>query len=313
MHRPKHFFWRLVAHIRFFLRKSKKHNIPALSGRSAFFLILSIIPFLMFIHTLSVMLGNVPVYHSPTEVLQNNVEPIVYDLLMYVYQATQKSASGVVVITAVVALWSAGNGVYTITEGVTRVYRLKDHRLWLVKRIYAMGHTVVVLLLLLLGFIVMILNIYLTGVVRTFFDNIFVTILVNSLQYFLVKFVEIIFLTVSLKLFLRRRITDKRYRSFRALLPGMFLTTIAWELLSWGLKIYVEYFAQSSVYGSLGTVVIVMMWVYFMIYAFLWGVQFNCLYRLRLHDLRIKPSRLRAKKKRRNHPPEGSDQSNQFS
>ena len=296
MRKPKHFIWHIVAHIRFFLRKSKKNNIPALSGRSAFFLILSIIPFLMFLHTLTVLLGYDPSYTLMTNMLQGNLEPLVYDLVSYIYDAAKSATSGFVIVTAVVALWSAGNGVYTITEGVTRVYHLRDRRLWLVKRIFSMGYTLVVLLLLAMGFSVMFLNLYLVGLVRQVFDNVFVTIFVNILQYFFFKLLEIMFLTITLKLFLLRRVKEKRFRSFRAILPGMILTTIAWDFLNWGVSIYLRYFSQSSIYGSLGTVVIVMMWIYFMIYIFLWGLQFNSLYRLRLQKIRVRPSHRKKRK-----------------
>ncbi len=296
MKRPRNKFWLLVAHVKYFLKRSRLNNIPALSGRSAFFLILSIIPFIMFVYAVTVLLGHDPTPEKFVSMFQVEMDPKVYDLIVYVYNAARQSSSGFVIITIIVALWSAGNGLYTITEGVSRVYRLRDTRFWFFKRVFAMGYTVVILLLLSLAAGVLLLDMMFTELVQQVFDNVFVSLFINILQYFLFKMLELMFLLVTLKLFLRRRIKNKRYRSFRALLPGMLLVTIAWDFLTWGVSIYIRYFAQNSLYGSLGTAVIIMMWIYFAVYIFLWGIQFNCLYRMRLYDIRLKPKRSRKKK-----------------
>ena len=250
----------------------------------------------MFVYAVTVLLGHDPTPEKFVSMFQVEMDPKVYDLIVYVYNAARQSSSGFVIITIIVALWSAGNGLYTITEGVSRVYRLRDTRFWFFKRVFAMGYTVVILLLLSLAAGVLLLDMMFTELVQQVFDNVFVSLFINILQYFLFKMLELMFLLVTLKLFLRRRIKNKRYRSFRALLPGMLLVTIAWDFLTWGVSIYIRYFAQNSLYGSLGTAVIIMMWIYFAVYIFLWGIQFNCLYRMRLYDIRLKPKRSRKKK-----------------
>lgn len=86
-------------------------------------------------------------------------------------------------------------------------------------------------------------------------------------------------MALVIKLFLRDKVKDKRYISFRALMPGMLLTVICWYLLTFGVMAYIKNFATQSIYGSLGTVFVMMIWVYFLMYILLCCIEFNYIHR----------------------------------
>jgi membrane protein len=58
-------------------------------------------------------------------------------------------------------------------------------------------------------------------------------------------------------------------------LPGAFFCAVAWYLFSFGVSIYVDYFHGFSGYGSLTTIVLIMVWLYICMYILLVCAEVN--------------------------------------
>ena len=59
-------------------------------------------------------------------------------------------------------------------------------------------------------------------------------------------------------------------------LPGAVFTSVAWAVFSYAFSIYLEYASNMSVlYGSLTTLVVVMLWLYFCMYLLFIGAEIN--------------------------------------
>lgn len=272
----------IIGHVRHFLKKSYQNNIPALSGQSAFFILLSIVPLLLFVFSLySILTGNDPEGISLPEELKGiqDESNILLVLFRYVENSIIQSSSGTTIVTAVTALWSAGRGIYCVTEGISRVYQIPNKRFWVFKRISAMLYTVVLMLMMLVCIAVMVSNFLLAGLLMEVWDGTVVKWLTIVLSYLMFGVLLTLLLSLGVKLYLWRRLKNKRYYSMRAMFPGMFLTVIAWNVLTIGVMLYIRYFSTASVYGSLGTVFVLMVWLYFMAYILLYGVQLNYIYR----------------------------------
>ena len=261
------------------LNKGYRNNISALSGQSTFFLILSIIPLVMFVFAMySVLTGKTPQALEIPE--QYRDIPLISTVYKYLYDAAQRSTSGTAIITAVLALWSAGRGLFSITDGISRIYRLPQ-KMWLVRRLSSMGYTAIMLVIFLLSFALLAGDVYFSNVLADSHElSEGLRTLIPIAEYLFAAAVELFILTLALKLFLRRKV-DKRYTTFRALLPGMLFTVAGWCLLEWGVRLYLTYFSTSSLYGSLGTVAILMTEIYFSMMILLYGVQLNFLNRER--------------------------------
>ena len=57
--------------------------------------------------------------------------------------------------------------------------------------------------------------------------------------------------------------------------PGAVVTSVFWTLYSFGFSVYIDYFGGFSMYGSLTSIVIVMIWLYFCMYIFFCGALVN--------------------------------------
>ncbi|MBQ3987385.1 MAG: YihY/virulence factor BrkB family protein, partial [Ruminococcus sp.] len=139
-------FRRIWGALKPFYKKIIFDNIFAIAGQSAFFLILSAVPLLMF--SVSILQS----LHLSTETLG--------DFLGDTYSSTQvsewfkslnnmyKAPTSISVITLIATLWSASKGMHAITNGLNRVHNTYESRTWLSLRLHAMLHTFVFLMII---------------------------------------------------------------------------------------------------------------------------------------------------------------------
>ena len=68
---------------------------------------------------------------------------------------------------------------------------------------------------------------------------------------------------------------DKR-PPIRTLLPGITLSLVSWLVISIGFSVYVENFGKYSIiYGALGTVIVLLIWLYMTSFLLILGAEFN--------------------------------------
>ena len=278
--------FKIAGHVNHFIKKSTRDNLSAISGQSAFFLILSVVPLAMFAISLITLLTKDLFDESLIDWLYFiDKNSIIYKIIDNTFK---RASSGTTIITAVISLWSAGRGIYIITDGISRIYRLPNKRIWLIKRIYAMGYTFIMLLMLLIMLAALSFGIVfgkqINAAINQFIPSWLGRLIINLTGNFMMG----LSMLLALKMYLWRKIPDKRYYSVRALLPGVIITIVGWNVLMFGISVYTEYFSTSSVYGSLGTVALFMMMIYFMMYILLCGMQFNYIYRREIYDFRFK-------------------------
>ena len=74
-------------------------------------------------------------------------------------------------------------------------------------------------------------------------------------------------------------------RRWRNQLPGAIFTAFGWILASFIFSIYIDVFKGfSNMYGSLTTIVIIMLWLYFCMYILLLGGELNVLLELEKNE-----------------------------
>ena len=278
----------LFTQIKYILDKSYRDNIPALAGQSAFFLLLSAIPLILFVFSmLSLLTGKDLKAEDFAAIPVQGMVPYFDKLINYIVDSVRKATSGTAIITAIVMLWSAGKGMYCITDGILRVYRIPNNKFWLLRRIYAMGYTIVMLLILFAGLVAVLANIFLASSINQLIGGgEQIHWLTHVLLQLLFTLLQTVLMAWALKLFLRNKV-ERSYTTMRALIPGMLITVIAWKVLTFGVVYYLRHFAVSSVYGSLAGVFMVMIWVYFLTYLLLYGIQINFVYRHEFSSFRL--------------------------
>lgn len=263
--------WKMIVNINFFIKKCRQDKINAYAAQSAFFIIVSIIPFLM-------VFSSLLQYTAVTEsmlleimrrIMPEYLSPFFISLVDEVYNRSM----GIISVTAVVAIWSAAKGVQYMADGFNSVNDLEETRNWFVLRFWAVVYTVVFLIAIVLTLLVLVFGNSLHDLATQHVPIIgWVSELLSHLKglfmlAFLTLFFDIIFTTLP-----NRKLT------FKGQLPGAFICSIAWYLFSFGVSIYVDYFNGFSMYGSLTTIVLVMLWLYFCMYIMMLSAEINVVF-----------------------------------
>lgn len=146
--------WKLIGNVKSFLDKCKRDKINAYSAQSAFFIILSIIPFLM---VFSSLLQYTSVTESMLlEIIRHLMPEYVSPFLISLVDEVYSRSMGIISITAIIAIWSAAKGVQYMTDGLNSVNDLEETRNWFVLRFWAVVYTVVFLVAIVFTLLVLV-------------------------------------------------------------------------------------------------------------------------------------------------------------
>ena len=286
----------IIEQVKKYLEKNAQDRISSIAGQSAFFVILSAVPFLMFMFAVMTALGisqNILVYYSQFD-SSSRIGAYIQNFI----NETYSSSEGIAFTTIIMSLWSAGSGVFSVSEGIGVIYKLEDRRNWLVKRLEAMAYTVIMFVILVItpfGFVLV--EVFENFIDKHIYKLPFAVAFLFSFRHIITLIVFTILIAAVLKIYLMPRLKNKKYSHFRAQLPGAFVTALGFMLVSRIMNAYVEYFNGFSLYGSLACLAGVMLWIYATMYIFLCGVQFNYIYRRQISGFRILKAVKREKRK----------------
>ena len=276
----------IIEQVKKYLKKNEQDRISSIAGQSAFFVILSVVPFMMFMFAVMTGLGisqNILVYYS-----QFDSNSRIGAYIQQFIDETYSSSEGIAFTTIIMSLWSAGSGVFSVSEGIGVIYKLEDRRNWLVKRLEAMAYTLIMFVIL----VVTPFGFFLMEVFERFIDKHihklpFAVAFIFSFRHIITLILFTLLIAAVLMIYLMPRLNNKKYSRFRSQLPGAFVTALGFMLISRLMNAYVEYFNGFSLYGSLACLAGIMFWIYSTMYIFLCGVQFNYIYRRQISNFRI--------------------------
>ena len=253
-----------------FVSDMMEDRVGVYTAQSSFFMVLSLFPFLILLLNL--------IHLSPVKesfllhIVEEYAPGVVKPILTSIFREMSKRTTRVTVsFTAIFSIWTASKAVASIMFGLFEVYKVHQKRNYFISRFFSILYTIfflfvfsTVLILIVFGGKLASVAISINGdleILRTTF---------TIFRYILVFLILMLFFTVTL------RIADFRHVTFAKALPGSFLGTIAWIVFSYGFSIYIDNIVHMSyMYGSLTTVIVLMLWFYFSFYIFFIAAEFN--------------------------------------
>lgn len=241
----------------------------AYAAMSAFFFVLSLIPIILLLLTLVqyTPLTKVDVMSAVANVVPDSITPAILAIVNQVYN----QSVAVIPITVLVAMWSAGRGVLAMTAGLNCIYKSHETRNYIFLRIRATFYTVsflvvIVVTLVVLGF----------GNSISLFVEEHIPIASHVTQFLIeIRTITIFFGLIVFSLCIYKFLPNRKDRLF-AQLPGAVFTAVGWLLTSFFVSKYMEIFKGfEDMYGSLTTIVLIMLWLYFSMYIMLLGGKVN--------------------------------------
>ena len=244
-------------------------HVGAYAAQSAYFFMLCMIPIILLLIT---MVQYTPVTKADVmtaviQVFPTSVDSMITSIVNQVYN----QSSGIIPITVVVALWSAGKGVLAMTSGLNCVYKCNETRNYIFLRIRATIYTVMFILVIIF---LLVLSVF--GNTLNIFIAAHVPILKNLADRLIAMRTIITPIVLMVFCLLIYKFLPNRKDKLRKQLPGAVFAAIGWMIVSWIFSVYVDIFKGfSDMYGSLTTIVLIMLWMYFCMYCILLGGELN--------------------------------------
>jgi membrane protein len=246
-----------------------KNHVGAYAAQTAYFLMLSMIPIILLLLTLIkyTPVTKADVMTAVIQVFPSSVDSLITSIVNQVYNQTM----GIVSLTVVVALWSAGKGVLALTTGLNCVYGCNETRNYLILRLRATIYTVIFIAVIIF---LLVLSVFGNSL------NIFIGEHVPILERVANKLIEtrvivMPLVMIAFSLIIYKFLPNNKTKMLHQL-PGAVFATLGWMVVSWIFSVYVDIFTGfSSMYGSLTTIVLIMLWMYFCMYSTLIGGEVN--------------------------------------
>ena len=281
------FIMKIIKKYEPFIDKINRDNVFAIAGQSAFFMILSAFPLAMFIVSLFQNL------HIPVELIEQVLsgifsETIVTEVLVFLSNVYESSV-GISLVTLIITLWSAAQGIHAITNGLNRIYDAYENRNWLYLRIRAMFYTIAFFAIILISLLIIVLgssiNEWLSPILKYLPDFIE---LVYHLRYVLIFMCLVLLFALVYRNFPNITRAEHKEYGLKYQLPGAFLCTVSWYVLSFGISIYVDDFNGFSIYGGLTRLAVIMIWIYFCMVCLMICAEINYIYHDNIKNFSLK-------------------------
>ncbi len=190
-----------------------------------------------------------------------------------VVEVTQEQRGGLLSFGLLATLWAASAGIYAIMQQLNITYDVKEERNFVVARATAIVLSIVVGALIIGAFSLVVLG----GVIEDWLGDTlgYSEALVIAFRVFRWIVIALALLLVFAVLY---RFAPNVEQRFAFITPGSVLGVVLLIVASLGFSIYIENFGDyDATYGSIGAVIILMLWLYILGLVLLVGSEINAL------------------------------------
>ncbi|MCR2822080.1 YihY/virulence factor BrkB family protein [Lederbergia panacisoli] len=262
----------LIKFTKVLIRKIMDNDVAGMAAQLAYFFLLSLFPLLFFVVTL---LPFTPLTQHDIFNLIKDIAPseTIAMIERTLNEVMQNRSGGLLTVGIIGTLWSASNGMNALMKSLNRAYEVKEKRPFLVARSLAIVFTFAMIFVFILALLLPVfgkqIGIFLFS---TFgYSDVFLNIwgvirwALSPVILFIV-FLAIYYLAPSIKI---KCITA---------VPGAIFSSIGWIIVSLGFSFYVSNFGNyTSTYGSIGGIIVLMLWFYITAIIIMVGGEINAL------------------------------------
>jgi len=267
--------------------RSEEDEILARAAQLSYFFLLAIFPLLIFLITL---LGYFNSGGSHLErrligYLGDVMPPAALHLIVVtIDQVTRARGTGKLGFGLLLTLWVASSGMRSLAQALNAAYDVRETRPWWKVRLISIALTVALAVLIISALLIVLYG----GRVAHAVAAIFHAGAVFSVLWWILQWpIALAFVIVAFVMIYRfvPNVSAKRhgqglptsdYRR-RWFSPGVIIAVALWLLVSLLLRLYLHFFnSYNATYGSLGALIILMLWFYLTGAAILLGGEINC-------------------------------------
>lgn len=244
----------MLIYIRKIIETIKNDHFFIYASQASFYIIISSIPFIsLFISLFNKVLSanGFDISYIIIKFLPDSTQSLVNEIL---YEITSSETVKLISFSVISLLWTSSRGISGIRRGIRVIYNIPSQ-----------------------SFIKDVLSsiILVFPVLLIFATIVFFAIMINSkLHGFAKLFTGIIFLSIVLN-FIYFLLASKKLR-IKYHYPGSLSSSVIWIIFLRIYSFYIENYSNySSLYGSLTSLLLVALWIYFSIIIFFIGAEIN--------------------------------------
>ena len=270
---------KMIQFVKKMIRRYSAHNVSTTSAYMAYYWVLAFFPFIIFLISLlsytKIPVGVLLLYIS--EIVPGSLVPVIEDTIkqFILYRSTALISVG-----GLVTLWSAGTAVNALTRGIHIAYNSKYIKPFWQARVIALVYTVLLALLLIVLMVGLVfgnrLGDYLFGILDMK-KGIFMPIW--NITRLIMPFIALIVV-----LYIIYKFIPRKYLRDASVWPGVIFTSLGWYAFSLIFSIYVDNYSKyNQLYGSIGSVFILLIWLYGSCTLLVLGAEINA----QIQEMRI--------------------------
>lgn len=262
----------------FFQRLWVQLNEDDVWGRAAqlsYYFLLALFPLLLFLVTL---LGY---FTDASEELRNSLlsylgrvmPPSALDLVNTTLdEVGNRKGGGKLSFGLLVTLWAASNGMGAISQTLNIAYEVEESRSWWKVRLVSVGLTILLAVLIISALVLVLYGSRLAGLIAWYAGLGDTFVLAWKILQWPIVLGFLLFGFGCLYFFA----PNLRHQRWEWVTPGAAVAVALWLLASLGFRAYLYFFnSYSATYGSLGALIILMLWFYLTGMAVLVGGEIN--------------------------------------
>jgi membrane protein len=270
-----------------------KDRIFSHAAELAYYFLLALFPLLLFLTSvIGLVIGSGTglrhsLFNYLGQVLPGAASQLVSDTM---FEVSGASGGGKLSFGILAALWAASNGMGAISQSLNAAYHVEETRPWWKQRLVAVGLTIALAFLIVSALALVLYGGKIAdGLATGYGFGVVFVVLWKILQWPVV----FIFLLLGFAL-IYYWAPDLNDQNWRWVTPGSAMAVALWILVSMGFRLYLHFFdSYSKTYGSLGAVIVLMLWFYLTGASILIGGEINS----DMEDVAARKGSAKAKKK----------------
>ncbi|MCP3738225.1 YihY/virulence factor BrkB family protein [Rossellomorea sp. BNER] len=254
------------------IQKIMAADLPGLAAQLSYFFLLSLFPLLIFLVSL------LPYLPFSQEDILNVIRGFAPGESITLIEGTldeilESRNTGLLSFSIIATIWSASNGMNAIVKSLNRAYEVEETRSFIVTRLMSVALTIAMIFVFVIALLLPVFGKQIGVFVfsQAGFSEHFLTIwyglrfTISPIILFIV-FVGLYFFAPSKKI--------KCLSAF----PGAVFATVGWVFVSLAFSYYVSNFGNySATYGSIGGIIVLMIWFYLSGIILMIGGQINAI------------------------------------
>jgi len=246
-------------------------DLLSIGAQASFYLLFSLFPFLIF---LIVLLTYMPMvnFQDSIQAFAALMPANAYLILRDMVNQTIASRSVTLLSFGMLsALWSSASGITTLIQGMNRAYDQEEtRRSWKVSAV-SLYFTFELAIAIIFSLVLIVFDKVLGTQLFRFLGFSDVSLAIWSYLGYIITLITTILVFISLY-----QNTPNRRLGFREVIPGAVIASLGWVIISIAFSYYIDNFGNySKVYGSLGGIIALLMWLYVSSIIILMGAEIN--------------------------------------